>query len=194
MASRYVFPNSAFPQLALPEGPRAPLYFACPTGDDSDLFCFEEEPSAPKPPVEKHAPWVLLIVDDDPQVHDVTVLTLRRSRIAERPFRFLHAYSAAEAREVIRNEPKIDLVLLDVVMETRDAGLTLVTELRGAMGRTDLKIVIRSGQPGFESDSTVRERYPVDGYIQKTEQTYALMMDVIGSLLLDTKPPRSQAS
>lgn len=158
-------------------------------GDDDDVLTFlDETPDAANPAAETQAPWVLLVVDDEQQVHEATTLTLRRARIANRPFRFLHAYSAAEARNIICAEPQIDLVLLDVVMETRDAGLRLVTELRGPMARTDLKILIRSGQPGFENDATVRERYPVDGYMQKTQQTYTLLMDVIGELLLGTSP------
>ena len=159
-----------------------------------ELFTFREESEdTGRSSLHSQTPWVLLIVDDEQQVHEATTLTLRRGRIAERPFRFLHAHSAAEAREIINAEPQIDLVLLDVVMETRDAGLRLVTELRGPMERNDLKILIRSGQPGFENDSTVRERYPVDGYMQKTEQTYTLLMEVIGNLLLGTATDRHSA-
>ncbi|MDP5241145.1 response regulator [Uliginosibacterium sp. 31-16] len=162
-------------------------------GND-ELFTFQEESEdAGRSSLHSQTPWVLLIVDDEQQVHEATTLTLRRGRVAERPFRFLHAHSAAEAREIINAEPQIDLVLLDVVMETRDAGLKLVTQLRGPMGRNDLKILIRSGQPGFENDATVRERYPVDGYMQKTAQTYTLLMEVIGNLLLGTTPDHHSA-
>lgn len=168
----------------------------CGAESDDDLLSFMDEESADSDASSpaKQSPWVLLIVDDEQQVHDVTTLTLRRSQIANRPFRFLHAYSAAQAKEIISAEPHIDLVLLDVVMETRDAGLRLVTELRGTMGRHDLKILIRSGQPGLENSSTLCERYPIDGYMQKTEQTYALMMEVIGNLLLNTKADRGRAN
>jgi len=160
--------------------------------DDGDLLAFVDEETPPPEP-EMLAPWVLLVVDDEPQVHEATTLTLRRGRIAKRPFRFLHAHSAAEAREIILAEPHIDLVLLDVMMETRDAGLRLVTELRGPLGRADLKILIRSGQPGLESDATIRQRYPIDGYLEKTRQTYDLLMEIIGDLLLGTGPDHHSA-
>jgi CheY-like chemotaxis protein len=160
-----------------------------PTFEESGFFQFQDEDADDgQMSINAKEPWILLIVDDEPQVHEATTLTLRNSQIGNRPFQFLHAHSAAEAREVIRAAPQIDLILLDVVMETRDAGLKLVTELRGPMGRNDLKILIRSGQPGFENASAVREHYPVDGYLQKTEQTHALMMEVIGSLLLGNTP------
>lgn len=162
--------------------------------EDSGFFHFQDEDTdSGQTPQDAQAPWVLLIVDDDPQVHEATTLTLRHGRIGNRPLSFLHAHSASEARKVINAAPQIDLVLLDVVMETHDAGLTLVNELRGPMGRDDLKIVIRSGQPGFEKDNAVRARYPVDGYLQKTQQTYALMMEVISDLLLGASPDRHSA-
>lgn len=163
-----------------------------PAHTESGFFHFMDEESDDKQR-DTQEPWVLLVVDDEPQVHEATTLTLRHGRVGNRPFSFLHAHSAAEARKLINAAPQIDLVLLDVVMETRDAGLVLVNELRGPMGRSDLKILIRSGQPGFEKDNTVRERYAVDGYLQKTEQTYALMMEVIGSLLLGASPDHHSA-
>jgi CheY-like chemotaxis protein len=165
-----------------------------PNFEESGFFHFMEEGLDDETTSITQDPWILLIVDDEPQVHEATTLTLRNSQIGNRRFSFLHAHSAAEARELITLAPKIDLVLLDVVMETRDAGLKLVTELRGPMGRTDLKILIRSGQPGFESASSVREHYPVEGYLQKTDQTYSLMMDVIGSILLGSPPDQRNAS
>lgn len=156
------------------------------SSEDDDLFSFADEnpADAGNAPAVSLAPWVLLIVDDEPQVHEATTLTLRRGRVGGRPFRFLHAHSGAEARAVILAEPHIDLVLLDVMMETRDAGLRLVDELRGPLCRPDLRILIRSGQPGVENEHSVIEHYAVDGFMQKNQQTYQLMMDVIGSILL----------
>lgn len=160
---------------------------------EDDLLAFLDE-SEDQGPGETHLnPWVLLIVDDEPQVHEATTLTLRRDRIGNRPLRFLHAHSAAEARELVQSEPQIDLILLDVMMETRDAGFKLVNELRGAMARQDLKILIRSGQPGAEQEDNIVQRYAVDGYMQKTQQTHSLLMETISRLLLGT-PNSASAS
>jgi CheY-like chemotaxis protein len=168
--------------------PRVAFAQASPP-DSDDLFSFADESTdevdAQVPVLN---PWIILIVDDEPMVHEATTLTLQRGRVDKRPFSFIHAYSASEARALIAQTAQIDLVLLDVVMETRDAGLKLVTELRGPMARGDLKIVVRTGQPGLENESAVRTQYPVDGYIRKTEQTFTLMMDVIGCLLLGQTP------
>lgn len=156
----------------------------CIEGDDLVLFLDEEADSDESLPPKSQEPWRILIVDDEPQVHEATLLALGGSSFGDRTCSFLHAYSAAEALDLIFLHPKIDLVLLDVVMETRDAGLKLARHLRNENIQPDMKIVIRSGQPGWESDAQVSREYPVDGYIQKAQQTHRLLTDTLSFLLL----------
>jgi signal transduction histidine kinase/DNA-binding response OmpR family regulator len=56
----------------------------------------------------------VLVVDDDPAVHDVL-----RSTIAKEGYRLLHAYDGAEALEIARRE-KPDVITLDVMMPKLD--------------------------------------------------------------------------
>ena len=73
----------------------------------------------------------VLVVDDEPEVHDVTRLVLRNFRFADRPLEFLHARDSLTAENFLRDNPDIAVILLDVVMETDQAGLDLVrTALR----------------------------------------------------------------
>ena len=69
------------------------------------------------------APWTALIVDDDPAVHEVTRILLARASFENRSVTLHHAYSGEEARGFLDRHPETALVLLDVVMETDDAGL-----------------------------------------------------------------------
>lgn len=159
--------------------------------DDNDLMQWldDNEDKAAGLPTQAVAPWQILIVDDEPQVHDATVVALRRTHFHDRPCTFLHAYSAAEALQLISETTTIDLMLLDVVMETHDAGLRLVRKLRDGDIRPDLKIVIRSGQPGWERATMVSRDYPIDGYLPKAEQTYERMVETIGPILGNTDGP-----
>ncbi|MCB1611383.1 MAG: hypothetical protein KDI60_06435, partial [Xanthomonadales bacterium] len=70
-----------------------------------ELFEFAAEPAAAEP-------WNVLIVDDEPAVHEVTRLVLGTFRFEDRPLKFHHAYSAAEARELLRNTADIGVMLL----------------------------------------------------------------------------------
>lgn len=154
--------------------------------DDDELISFIDDEDETNEGIECKTgePWQILIVDDEPQVHEATMMALKRTHFGGRSCVFLHAYSAAEALDLIASRPGLDLVLLDVVMETRDAGLKLARHLRSENIQPDMKIVIRSGQPGWEHESQVSREYPVDAYIQKAQQTHDLLVSTLGPLLL----------
>jgi hypothetical protein len=45
--------------------------------------------------------WRLMVIDDEPDVHRATTFALAGVKILGRPLQFLHAYSAAEATELL---------------------------------------------------------------------------------------------
>ncbi len=115
--------------------------------------------------------WQVLIVDDDPDVHVATELAMRDLPIEGRPVSFLRAYSAAQALQVVAAEPGIAAVMLDVVMETPDAGLRLVRQIREEFGRTALRIVLRTGQPGYALEIETLRAFDINDYRTKSELT-----------------------
>lgn len=115
--------------------------------------------------------WRILIVDDEVEIHTVTTLVLRNFEFEGRALVMLHAHSAAEAREHLTNYKDIAVVLLDVVMESDQAGLDLVREIRGSMKNTDIRIVLRTGQPGQAPEENVIRTYDINDYKNKTELT-----------------------
>lgn len=132
---------------------------------DSDLLPFAEERA---PTAE---PWTILIVDDEPGVHDVTRLVLGSFRFEDRPLRFLHAYSGAEARKHLAARDDIAVILLDVVMESEQAGLELVRYIRETLKNHFVRIVLRTGQPGQAPEHEVIANYDINDYKDKTELT-----------------------
>ncbi|MBI2307464.1 MAG: response regulator [Rhodocyclales bacterium] len=129
------------------------------------------------------APWCVLIADDDHSVHEATLSALAGLRIHDRPLSFLHTYSASETISLLASTDPVHLVLLDVVMESPDAGLHAVNDIRENLGLRDLKIVIRTGQPGLASEQEIRHRYAIDGYANKAELTRSMLREVIASAL-----------
>lgn len=114
-------------------------------------------------------PWRILIVDDDEDVHQSTVFALRETLVLGRHVEFLHAHSGAEAREILRQSENIALILLDVVMETDDAGLTLIGYIREELGLASVRIILRTGQPGYAPDVEAISRYDINDYKTKAE-------------------------
>ncbi len=117
------------------------------------------------------APWKVLLVDDEPAVHEVSQLILRGLRYEGAAVDLLSAATAAQARELLGRHPDIALVLLDVVMETDDAGMHLVEFVRRKLGNHDMQIIVRTGQPGMAPERDVIVDYEINGYLLKTEIT-----------------------
>ncbi|MDG4595310.1 MAG: DUF3369 domain-containing protein [Candidatus Contendobacter sp.] len=128
-------------------------------------------------------PWKLLVVDDDPEVHSVTRFVLQDLRIFDRPLRLLHAHSAQEARERLRQHPDIAVALVDVVMETDQAGLDLVEYIRDQLGLRECRIILRTGQPGYAPELTVIHQYDINDYRTKAELTHTRLITTVSAAL-----------
>lgn len=130
------------------------------------LFAFKEGTTEnPK------QPWRVLIADDDPEMHAVTALVLSDAIIEGRPLELLNAYSAEDMIEILRHESDIALIILDVVMESDDAGLRAVKTIRKELHNEQVRIVLRTGQPGYAPEKEVITSYDINDYIMKSEQT-----------------------
>ncbi|HEU4374167.1 MAG TPA: PAS domain-containing protein [Telluria sp.] len=154
------------------------------TEDDPDLFLDDEEASvAGGTSVDDQPPWRILIVDDDVDVHVVTKFALSSTNFQGRRLSFFHAYSAAEALNKLRDTPDIALVLLDVMMETADAGLRFARQVRDDLHNDLVRIVLRTGQPGQALEHSIIVDYDVNDFWSKTDlTTRKLFTTVIASL------------
>ena len=143
-----------------------------PTGNDDPLIAIEDD-EVPDASVRKHGltPWRLLVIDDDDEVHRVTRFALRGVEIEGRPLELLHAHSAREGETLLRRQRDIACILLDVVMETPDAGLSLVQVIREVIGNTMVRIILRTGQPGQAPERSVILEYDINDYKAKTQLT-----------------------
>jgi len=111
----------------------------------------------------------ILIVDDEPDVHAVTKLTLRRVKFAGRRVELVSVHSGAEAIADIRANPHTAVILLDVVMESEGAGLEAADKIRNEVGNHHVRILLRTGQPGAAPEKQCIDDYDIDGYLPKTE-------------------------
>ena len=134
--------------------------------DFLDLISDEAEEAPPRA-----GPWTIAVVDDDPAVHEGTRYALAGYALEGRGLEILSAHSAAEARALLRERRDIAVVLLDVVMETDDAGLRLVEYIRRELGDETARIILRTGQPGQAPERRVIIDYDINDYKAKTELT-----------------------
>ena len=158
-----------------------------PVDDSSDGWMIEDD-SHPSPDEQAQqaaapAPWRVLIVDDDVDVHVVTKFSLSNAHFQGRRLSFLHAYSGEEALSTLRNNPDVALVLLDVIMETSDAGLRVANQIRDELNNQLVRIVLRTGQPGQALEHSIILDYDINDFWCKTDlTTRKLFTTVISSL------------
>ena len=136
--------------------------------DDDILHLVEDEPDEGARPA---GTWTVAVVDDDPAVHEGTRYALAGFELDGRGLEILSAYSAREARELLAGRRDVAVVLLDVVMETDDAGLHLVDYIRRELRDETARIILRTGQPGQAPERRVIVEYDINDYKAKTELT-----------------------
>ncbi|KQT47720.1 histidine kinase [Methylobacterium sp. Leaf456] len=136
--------------------------------DDDLLELMPDEPPVAGP---RAGTWTIALIDDDPAVHEGTRYALSGYELEGRGLEILSAHSAAEARKLLAERRDIAIVLLDVVMETDDAGLLLVDYIRRDLKDETVRIILRTGQPGQAPEQRVIVDYDINDYKAKTELT-----------------------
>ncbi len=149
------------------------------SGDDGDVIFKPDENKT----VADTGCWKVLIVDDEKDVHAVTELALRNFSFEGKPLQFLHAYTGAEAVQIMADQPDVAVILLDVIMESDDAGLSVATTIRNELNNKLVRIVLRTGQAGLFSEQKVVGDYDINDYKTKAELTaQKLFMTIVVSL------------
>jgi CheY-like chemotaxis protein len=115
--------------------------------------------------------WKVLIADDEQIIHDVTALALKRFIFHNKPISFYHAYSGVEAGDMLRENPDMAVALIDVVMETDDAGLQAARYIREELNNPFVRIIIRTGQPDAAPEENIIRDYDINDYKSKNELT-----------------------
>ena len=113
--------------------------------------------------------WLILTVEDNDIFQQSLVSALSRMIIQGKTLEILTASSAKQAKVVLEQRPDINLVLLDVVMETDDAGLRLIDHIRFTLQNPITRIILLTGQPGMAPNRSVMEQYEIDDYWCTTE-------------------------
>jgi diguanylate cyclase len=115
--------------------------------------------------------WKVIIADDEPDVHRATQIALGNLTFEGKPVVFVSAYSGEECKQLINLHTDAALILLDVVMETNDAGLRLVKYIREELDNHQIRIVLRTGNSGEAPEDSVILNYDINDYKLKVELT-----------------------
>jgi diguanylate cyclase (GGDEF)-like protein len=97
---------------------------------------------------------------------------------------FYSAYSAEECKKLVAlDHPEAALILLDVVMESNNAGLEVVKYIREELKNQKIRIVLRTGHPGEAPEESVILKYDINDYKLKVELTRQKLLTTMISAL-----------
>lgn len=138
--------------------------------EDNTIFWADESSPEETEPTSQEK-WKVMIIDDDETVHRVTKLALQNFCFENKKLEFISGYSGVQAKALMQEHPDTAILLLDVVMEEDDAGLTVVRYIRNELKNPFVRIILRTGQPGQAPEEQVVVEYDINDYKEKTELT-----------------------
>ncbi|MCL1892853.1 MAG: HD domain-containing protein [Holophagaceae bacterium] len=113
--------------------------------------------------------WKILVVDDEPGILVATKNNLINFEYLGHGLEFVEAGSAEEARKKIIEHPDVAVAIIDVIMESDDAGLKLVEYIRKDLDNDEIRLIIRTGQPGANPEKSIIDKYDINDYREKME-------------------------
>ena len=117
------------------------------------------------------AAWKVLVVDDEPDVVEVTAIVFDGLEVEGRSVEVLRAYSGKAAIEAFTANPDIAAAYLDVVMETEHAGLDVVRHVREVLLNPYVRLILRTGNPGLAAREEIVKHLDIDDYREKQDLT-----------------------
>ena len=146
---------------------------------DDLIPILDDAPSATAAP-----PWQVLVVDDVQSICEITRIILQTHEVLGRPIQVTTAHSCAECIALLasRPQPSFDLALVDMIMECEDAGLRLVQHIRSELNDGLMRLIIRTGQPGFSEESHMPS-LDIDGFVAKTDLDATRLRTVVAAQL-----------
>lgn len=146
----------------------------------TDKVVFADEPTTPSDQPSSSEPWHIIVADDEGMVHMITEMALKDYAFEGRGLEIHSAYSAKQMLKIMAELPsKVAVILLDVVMESLEAGLQAVPLIRDELHDREVRIVIRTGQAGRTAVSDIIRTYDINDFHEKTHLDHNKLINVV---------------
>ncbi len=156
----------------------------------ANMNFFKEENKKIEKIRSKHK-WKIIIADDEQDVHTLTKTVLKDFEYKGKNIEFISTYSEAETISALKENNDVAMILLDVVMDSDNAGLNIAKRIREELKNNLIQIVLRTGQPGSAPETDVVINYAINDYKEKTELTAKKLITTIVTALRSYKTLKS---
>lgn len=124
--------------------------------------------------------WNIVVADDEGMVHMVTEMALRDMKFEGKPVQLHSAYSAKQTLEILRELPnRVAIILLDIVMESLDAGLQAVPYIRDELTDHEVRIIVRTGQAGRTARDDIIRAYDINDFYDKVSLDHEKLVNAV---------------
>lgn len=124
--------------------------------------------------------WNVIVADDEGMVHMVTEMALKNMEFEGKPLKLHSAYTAKQTIELMRELPNhVAIILLDIVMESLDAGLEAVPLIRDELTNHEVRIIIRTGQAGRSAQDDIIREYDVNDFYDKVSLDHDRLINAV---------------
>lgn len=158
----------------------------------SDTLTLNPDPAGSdqhQPGAEKS--WQILIVDDDPEVDRAIRQVLANVTILGQQLSLHSANSALEAMNLLKAPNDIAVIVLKVVRESNDAGLSLVRTIRSSFDNPEVRIILCAARPEDTSEINLVSNYDINHYTTTQDLTPDKLLPVITLALRSYQQIRS---
>lgn len=140
------------------------------------------EPASP-PAAEAPSPPRILVVDDDPDIVLYTQALLDDVRFEGQALEVISADSAQAAWDILEQDNDVTVALLDVMMETPQAGLELARRIRTRPQLRCMRIILRTAQTDDAPPLETVTQFDIDAYCDKSlSDPAALLTPLVAAL------------
>lgn len=124
-------------------------------------------------------PIKMILADDMAEIHMFIKEMLKNYTYKNRKIEIIHAYSSTETKTILDTTSDISLILLDLVMETDDAGFQIIQYIRDKLKNNIIQIVLFTGHTDFAPEHKVIQQYDINYYINKNDLSTHKLISVI---------------
>ena len=116
--------------------------------------------------------WKILVVDDDRDIHALTKILFSDLEFQGRGIQFLYAESAAVAQKMMDEMgSRIAIVLLDMVMGDRNAGIKVIDHVRKINLNLKTRFIVRTAVQETQPSGSFMKDFDIDCSVLKSELT-----------------------
>ncbi len=131
--------------------------------------------------------WKMLIVDDEKDIHKIIKMIFDNLLIDDCKMEILSAFNVDEAIKILSENNDVAVAVVDIVMETEEAGIKCVERIRSELKNHKIRLILKTGYPNQKPGPDFIKKYDISMFKQETELTTQVVSEMIQTTVREFK-------